>query len=701
MLPTIVYFCFNSCTHQILPLSSKLLQSFQSTRILLDKLILNKLIMFESASQLVNKLRGFWEPDHTGVARPSSKAPKWIHVRNDMQSAFPSYYEESHDEFAKDVGHAIKELNKMKPGRDGPAYLGDDPREPNYKDVVKATMDEDYGNLKKVIRESVELFNGMPNWAHPMSMCNVIPPGNKAGIIGAMMANTFCPNIIEGEYAWNVMRAEMESAAMLAKIIGWDTEKAGGLYTYGGSGCYLYGMKYALTHVLGQDSRCYGIRTNGKLLVSQQGHYCMMNSTDWTGLGMENIVKVETNDDTNAMDLIDLEKKIKEIQAAGDPVISVVCTMGTTDAFAIDPVAEVRKIIDRNPNPKGFGKPFLYCDAVIGWSWIMFNDYDFDENPLGFEDAIIPIIKSNNKKIADIKYADAVGTDFHKTGWAPYNCSLFMMQDLNHFRDLMNRPGSAYLQERTCYNPGLFTMEVSRSGSYAMAGWATLKFLGRDGFMSVLGGILHVEKYLRDRISEENDMVCANDDDHGFVTLIRVYKPDVKDGNKLYETELSDPDELDTVNDNNILQENIANTLWEWFRSGKKVDGLYGPYTSYTSGFRPTDYNDDFIADNGVIYAIKAFPMNVNVTVETMETLIKQIRIARDIVLGERAKTWTPPKSFERCPLPYSKITATVPCAEGTDGESTGKESQIRTLLSGIGSKVHGSKAKKGCCCKD
>ncbi|WP_197740106.1 hypothetical protein [Vibrio taketomensis] len=69
----------------------------------------------------------------------------------------------------------------------------------------------------------------------------------------------------------------------------------------------------------------------------------MLNSTDWMGLGMDNIIKVRTDVHSNAMDLEHLEEILKECRDNDIPVASVVCTMGTTDANAFDPVEGVRK----------------------------------------------------------------------------------------------------------------------------------------------------------------------------------------------------------------------------------------------------------------------------------------------------------------------------------------------------------------------
>eukprot|EP00737_Agarophyton_chilense_P003059 gb/GEZJ01003546.1/.p1 GENE.gb/GEZJ01003546.1/~~gb/GEZJ01003546.1/.p1 ORF type:complete len:656 (-),score=91.93 gb/GEZJ01003546.1/:172-2139(-) len=604
------------------------------------------------------------------------KAPQWLKIRSSMRNSFPTYYETALDKFAIEMGESVRLLNTLKPTADGPPFIGDDPSVPDYSDVTEARMEENPMPLEDVVDECVELFNGMPHWSHPYTMPNVIPPANKASIIAATLTNIFSPNIIEGEYAWNVEKAEMESAAIMADLIGWDTSQAGGIYTYGGSGCYLYGMKYALTQVLGLDSRCKGVRTDGVILSSQQGHYAKMNATDWTGLGMNSIIDIETDDDTNEMDVEHLEEVLKDCQLKKIPVITVICTMGTTDAFAVDPVKKIYDLVQKYPNPEGFGKPFIYCDAVIGWSWLFFKGYNFTENPLQFDDDVLPRLESNYNRIKDVVYADAMGIDFHKTGWSTYNCSMFCMQKLNHFREMMTRPGSAYLQERTPYNPGLYTLEVSRSGSYALAGWATLRYFGLSGFRSVLGGILEIQAYLREKLKEESSMVCVNETDNGFVTLVRVYEPGV-DAEVQFEREVSQPEALEELKKNNELQQKVADMMWAWFRSGKKVDGMYGAYTSYTSGFRTTDYNDDMSSD-AVVYAVKAFPMNVNITADTMDALLKMLSMARKRVLA--GETVTPPPHLVS--PPYDAHNPAISC--GGDAPTEAPRARVHDLVSGV-----------------
>lgn len=566
------------------------------------------------------------------AAALAADAPKWAKYHKEMISEFPSPFRGGDDPLAKEVTKLVQKIDQLRPLPGGPAYLGDSGALAyTYPDVKNAKLDEEMGNIDTVLDGVVKMFNGAPNWGNPLTMCNVIPQANTAAIIASMLSQVFSANILEGEYAWNVHRAELESAGMLGNLFGWDPENTGGIFTYGGGGCWLYGTKYGLTRVL-PNSRTKGVRTDAKIICSQQSHFARNNSTDWTGVGTDNIVTVRTDVETNQMSVTHLEELLKDFQSKGIPVATVVCTMGTTDASAFDPLAKVRALLDRYPNPKGYGKAVLYADAVVGWAWIYFKDYDFAANPLGFSDRVLPILKQNGQALKELVHADAVGVDFHKVGWSPYVSSCFLYKDAKEFESLLRWGGDAYLQVRTPYNPMYYTLEVSRTASGSLAAWATLKYFGMNGMRSILGGILETKYYLYDLIDEQADMVCVNADDSGLITLFRVY-PNGVDAKAQFNRELTESSSHADLVKHNKLTKAVGDKLFEWFRSGKMIDGKYTPYMSFSTGFRNATYNRDGSDAEAVVYALKSFPMNVFVTPEIMQWTVHCVRAARDEVL--------------------------------------------------------------------
>ena len=403
----------------------------------------------------------------------------------------------------------------------------------------------------------------------------------------------------------------------------------------GGSGCYLYGLKYALTHVLGKESRYRGVREDGQVLVSAAGHFSKATSTDWTGLGMDNVRSIEV-DANNRMSIAHLQQVLRECHDEGKPVVMVVCTMGTTDAFAVDPIAEVREILDNYTNARGYPRPLLYADAVIGWAYTAFNTYDFRENPLRFSPPALRAIRENQQQVAPIHHADAIGVDFHKTGWAPYSSSYFLVKDYARFVDLLSRPMPAYLQDRTPYNPFKFTLECSRSSSPVLAGWATLRLFGRQGFQLMLGRLIEVGISLRTVLAQEKNFVCVNPDNNGFVTLFRIYPRHV-DAKKQYERELNDPSARASLHAYNQLQTRVANKLFAMLRDPEsRIPGWENPpYTSFTSGFRAPEYTLSGQDEDDLVAALKAYPMSPSSNELSMLIIRSYVAKARDLAVAE------------------------------------------------------------------
>lgn len=563
-------------------------------------------------------------------------APRWATYRKQLNAEFPAPYRGGADRLAQEMKKAVEMLDNLRPEADGKAFLGDSSKlDYTYPEVKNCTIPQKAENLDKVIADCVKLFNGMPDVSSPLTMSNVWPQPNNASIIASMLPLIFAPNIIEGEYAWNVHKAELESAGMLAELFGWEPTKAGGVYTYGGSGCWLYGLKYALTRVF-PGSREKGVRTDGKVLVSGQAHYCRQNATDWTGLGMDNVVVIPTDPETNQMDLRVLEEKLREFATAGIPVIEVVCTMGTTDASVFDPIAEVRTLMDRYPNPKGYGKALLYADAVCGWSWQTFRHYDFAKNPLGFSQEALRVIRKNYEQIKGIHHADAVGIDFHKFGFSPYISSCFVYKDAAEFENIMRRGSYAYLQEVTPYNPMYYTLEVSRTAAGSLAGWATLKFLGIEGLQAVLGGILEVRMYMDSLVEKQTEMVVVDPDNTGFITLFRVYPKGV-DAKEQFARELNDKNYRAELLESNRFQQAVGEKMFQWYMDGHKINGKYVPHIAYSTGFRTASWNADGSDAEGTVYALKTYPMNVYNNPVVMDHVINCVLAARDAVEAEQA----------------------------------------------------------------
>ena len=215
---------------------------------------------------------------------------------------------------------------------------------------------------------------------------------------------------------------------MTAGLIGYDPERAGGVFTFGGTGTSLYGVKLGLEKAC-PDAIHNGVSGDAVILVSDTGHYCAANIAGWLGIGTRNLVTVPTTDD-NEIDLVRLEEAARKALTEGRKIAAIIATMGTTDSFGLDDLQAIAALRDALADEFQLAyRPHIHADAVIGWAWSVFNDYDFEGNALGFRPRTLRALAGACRRIRHLALADSVGVDFHKTGFAPYISSLVLVKD--------------------------------------------------------------------------------------------------------------------------------------------------------------------------------------------------------------------------------------------------------------------------------
>src|SRR4029453_6021479 len=142
------------------------------------------------------------------------------------------------------------------------------------------------------------------------------------------------PNLCSDESGRGFSEAEVRVASMSARLVGYDPQTAGGVFTFGGTGTLLYGIKIGLEKAL-PETLSLGVSPGAVVLSSQQSHYACGTVAGWLGIGQENVIRVPSQRD-NAIDVAAFEVTAREQLAAGKVIAAIVATMGTTDAFGID-----------------------------------------------------------------------------------------------------------------------------------------------------------------------------------------------------------------------------------------------------------------------------------------------------------------------------------------------------------------------------
>lgn len=476
--------------------------------------------------------------------------------------------------------------------------------------------------LEEVIPVLVDHLQGMFIWGHPRSQVNVVPPPSIASVIGVLLAAIYNPNLVSEESSRKIALAEAEVAAMTARLVGYDPARAAGLFTFGGTGANLYGAKIGLEKAI-PGAQENGLSSPAVILSSDQSHYARYNIAGWLGVGEKNSRSVPTSLD-NAIDLEALEGALREELAAGRKIACILATMGTTDAFGIDDLAGIVEVRDRLAAEFSLpSSPHVHADAVIGWAWSTFNDYDFEANPLGFRGRTVRALARACDRIRHLELADSIAIDFHKTGFAPYMASLFLVKnraDLAH----ITRPRSKmpYLYQTGEYHPGQATLETSRSGTAPLAALANLLLFGKDGFRALLGHLVEMAEVLREELEAHAFTTVLNGENVGAVTLFRAYPDDV-DPWHVKERERADPKYADRLELHNRFNRRLFERLTE-----EALDGD-GVFLSLTDCYRMSDYGQPINALKS--YILSPFADEVHVRQLVLKVLEVRAAVQREV----------------------------------------------------------------------
>ncbi|MEZ6041853.1 MAG: pyridoxal-dependent decarboxylase [Planctomycetaceae bacterium] len=527
-----------------------------------------------------------------------------------LRRAFPQpISDQEHDAwFVFSMLRAFDQVDALKSAK---PILGD-AQPVDFAAAVNATVPEESGTVEAVSRDLVEHLSGMFIWGHPRSQVNVIPPPCIAGILGTVLPAIYNPNLCGEESSRRVALAEAEAISMTAAMMGYDPAGCSGVFTFGGTGTLLYAIR------IGIEKCCPGTMQTGLcekpvVVCSDQAHYATKTAAAWLGIGLNQIEVIPTAPNNEIRTCL-FESELRRLLKEGKKIAAIVATMGTTDAFGIDHLEKLVEIRDHMVHEFSLDYvPHIHADAVIGWAWSAFNDYDFDSNPLEFPDRTLRALAGANRRIRHLSLADSIGVDYHKTGFAPYVSSAVFVKRSEDFQLLTrDQTVTPYLFQSGTYNPGKFTLETSRSGTGPMAALGCLRLFGKTGLRTLLAHLVTMAETLRNRLSAQPAISVMNADNFGPVTLFRVYPDDVDtfEFPHLEQTDQKYEPLLHQFNDYNrrIFQRVHAEAL--------RGEGVV---ISMTDRFRETDYGQPVVALKSYIMSPFSDSQYVQAVVESIQ----------------------------------------------------------------------------------
>jgi L-2,4-diaminobutyrate decarboxylase len=540
--------------------------------------------------------------------------PPYYDLVEQLRSAFPAPTSDPmHDGYM--VVSLLRTLDRVDALKSQAPILGS-PRELDLAAATEASLPEGSRSLEEVLPELVKSLEGMLIWGHPRSQVNVVAHPSIASIVGVMLPSMYNPNLCSEESGFGFTEAEIQAGAMIARLVGYDPQQSGGLFTFGGTATILYAAKIGLEKALPGTFQ-QGLRHPAAIICSDRSHYAAQSVAAWLGLGLDAVIKVPSRDD-NAIDLAAFEATLRKLLAQGTRIAAIIATIGTTDAFGLDDLAGMRAIRDSLVAEHSLDyTPHLHADAVIGWAWSVFRDYDFAANPLGFRGRTVRSLAQAENVVRHLPLADSIGVDFHKTGFAPYVSSLFLLRDRAEFQSLArSRESMPYIYHTGEYHPGMFTLETSRSGGGAMAALGSMLLLGKEGLRALIGHIVDMAAHLRELITARPELTVMNERNVGPVTLFRAYPSGVNTF-QVKDRELNDSSYLADLRRHNDLNRRIYQQVQAEALSGR---GVALGFTDHYATSR----------DGEPINALKSYVLSPFVDEPQMRAVIDAVLAARN-----------------------------------------------------------------------
>ena len=432
---------------------------------------------------------------------------------------------ESNDSKEKVLKYFMKLDNDIKKYivNDNP-YMGGN-FEKNVKKFLEGkSINTNIGDVDSLFEVMAEYFRGTTRWHHPYVMNNIKTPVNLLSLVVGYHCMLLDPNLAGDTNCGQIAFAELEVIKYLSDLIEWNWEKSGGYFTFGGTSTLLNAVKIGINKV--EEKSCLnGINDDIFIISSEQGHSAHADVCNWLGIGKKKCIRVPV-DENYQFDVNKAEKIIDDMILSGKKLATIIACGGTTIEMLVDNIKDIYDMRNRVVKKHKLNyKPHIHVDSVVGWVWLFYKGYSFEKNKLSLSKTILHKIEKMFNLIAECKYADSIGIDFHKTGFCPYASSLFLNRNRDELFKLNDKNViSIEKMEYGMYNPSTYTLELSRSSIGPMTALTAITYFGKDGFRIMLRDIIEGANILMVKLNSKLDFEVINNETLGTCILF-IVKP--------------------------------------------------------------------------------------------------------------------------------------------------------------------------------
>jgi aromatic-L-amino-acid decarboxylase len=260
--------------------------------------------------------------------------------------------------------------------------------------ATPSSMDAVLGELRRKLLPYCTHVN------HPGYFGLITPTPLPAGVLGDFVASALNQNLGDYTIGPSAVAMERRTVRWLNDLVGFGPQ-AGGNLTSGGMMANFLGLKLARDWATGDGAQHDGVQGPGAVYFSEERHVSVDKAVDCVGLGRA-AMRVLPTDDEFRLRLDALEQAIAEDRARGVKPLCIVAMAGTTNTGAVDDLAALRRIADRE-------RMWLHVDAAYGGGMLL--------------------SRRSPGLLAGIEAADSITIDPHKWFYAPLDAGAVLVRD--------------------------------------------------------------------------------------------------------------------------------------------------------------------------------------------------------------------------------------------------------------------------------
>jgi len=292
------------------------------------------------------------------------------------------------------------------------------------------------------------------------------------GFLGEIFTSLTNTSMATYELAPLATLMEQELLQKMNSLVGFNQGE--GIFVTGGSNANLIAMLCARNKAI-PEVKQQGLQSSPlALFVSDQAHYSFLKAANVLGIGINNVIKVESDCHGRMMPL-KLEMAIKECLRAGKKPFFVGATAGTTVLGAFDPLVEIYEVVEKYAL-------WFHIDGSWGGAALLSRKYKY--------------------LLAGSQLADSFTWDSHKLMGIPIICSALLVKSQETLYPACSSNDTDYLfhdYQDSTYDFGLKSLQCGRKVD-SLKLWLSWQYYGQQGYEEKINWLFEIAEYATQKV---------------------------------------------------------------------------------------------------------------------------------------------------------------------------------------------------------